>query len=79
VYTVAGNRPSNEIEGYTVANARLTWRNADEDLDVAFEVTNLTDKYYLLTIFDQTSGGQGFSSGQPGRPREWAVLFTKKF
>ena len=79
VYAVAANRPSNEIDGYTVANARLTWRNADGDLDVSFEVTNLTDKYYLLTIFDQTSGGQGFSNGQPGRPREWAVSFTKTF
>jgi iron complex outermembrane receptor protein len=79
VYTVSANRATNQIDGYTVANARLTWSNANEDLDVAFEVTNLADKYYLLTLYDQTVGGQGYASGQPGRPREWAVTFKKKF
>ncbi len=78
VYTVSANRASNRIDGYTVANARLTWSNADDDLDIAIEVTNLTDKYYLLTLYDQTVGGQGYANGQPGRPREWAVTFKKK-
>ena len=27
VYTVSANRASNEIDAYTVANARVTWRN----------------------------------------------------
>jgi iron complex outermembrane receptor protein len=79
VYTVSANRESNRIPSYGVANARLTWRNSDRDLDVAVEVTNLTDKYYFLTIYDQTVGGQGYASGQPGRPREWAVTFKKSF
>ena len=79
IYTVSSNRPSNRIDAYAVANARLTWRNADEDLDVSLEVTNLFDEYYLLTIYDQTTGGQGYSNGQPGRPREWAVSVKKKF
>ena len=79
VYTVSANRPSNRIDGYTVANARLTWANADEDLSVSLEVTNLFDKYYLLTLYDQTVGGQGYANGQPGRPREWAVSLKKKF
>ncbi|MCW2393597.1 MULTISPECIES: TonB-dependent receptor [unclassified Sphingobium] len=79
VYTVSANRSSNRIDAYGVANARLTWRNADEDLDVSFEVTNLFDEYYLLTIYDQTVGSQGYSNGQPGRPREWAVSVKKKF
>jgi iron complex outermembrane recepter protein len=78
VYTVSANRPSNRIAGYTVANARLTWRNMDRDLDIAFEVTNLTGKYYLVTLYDQTVGGQGYASGQPGRPREWAITFKKQ-
>jgi iron complex outermembrane receptor protein len=79
VFTVSANRPSNRIDAYALANARLTWRNAGRDLDVSLEVTNLFDKYYLLTIFDQTTGGQGYASGQPGRPREWAVSVKKKF
>jgi len=79
VYTGAANRSSNRIDGYTVANARLTWRNAGKDLDVSLEVTNVFDKYYFLTLFDQTIGGQGYVTGQPGRPREWAVTVKKKF
>lgn len=79
VYTASANRATNQIDGYAVLNARLTWRNANDDLDVAFEVTNLADQYYLLTLYDQTVGGQGFATGQPGRPREWAVTFKKKF
>ena len=79
IYTVSANRSSNRIAPYTVANGRLTWRNAGADLDVSLEVTNVFDKYYLLTIYDQTVGGQGYASGQPGRPREWAVSVKKKF
>jgi iron complex outermembrane receptor protein len=33
VYTNPFNSPTNLIEGYTIANARLTWRNEDEDLE----------------------------------------------
>jgi iron complex outermembrane receptor protein len=79
VYTVSANRPSNRIASYTLANARITWRNDGKDLDVSLEVTNLFDKYYLLTIFDQTVGGQGYATGQPGRPQEWAITLKKKF
>jgi iron complex outermembrane receptor protein len=79
VYTVSANRATNQIDGYALLNARLTWRNANDDLDIAFEVTNLADKYYLMTLYDQTVGGQGYATGQPGRPREWAISFKKKF
>ena len=66
-------------DSYTLANARLTWRNADKDLDVSLEVTNLFDKYYFLNKFDLTGAGAGTISGMPGRPREWAVSVKKKF
>ena len=79
MWSNAVNLPTNHINGYTVANARLTWRNADKDLEVAFEVTNLFDKYYLLTSFDLTGAGAGIVSGQPGHPREWAVSVKKTF
>lgn len=67
-----------QVPAYTIANARLTWRNADEDLSIAFEVTNLTDKYYFINKFD-LSGLAGALSGQPGRPREWAITLKKAF
>ena len=79
VYTNAVNGPTNKIDGYTVANARLTWRNEAEDLEVGLEVTNLFDKYYFLTLFDLTRAGAGFVTGLPGRPREWAVSVKKTF
>jgi iron complex outermembrane receptor protein len=79
IYTNAVNRPSNLIEGYTLANARLTWANADDDLEISAEVTNLFDQYYLLTLFDLTTAGAGWATAQPGRPREWAVSVKKRF
>jgi iron complex outermembrane recepter protein len=42
-------------------------------------VTNLFDKYYFLSKFDLTGAGAGAITGQPGRPREWAVTIKKKF
>jgi iron complex outermembrane recepter protein len=67
------------IDSYTLANARLTWRNPNEDLSVALEVTNLTDEYYYVTLFDLRAAGAGLSKAQPGRPREWAVTVRKTF
>jgi iron complex outermembrane receptor protein len=79
IYSNAVNGPRNRIGAYTLANARLTWRNQADDLEVAFEVTNLFDKYYYLTSFDLTGAGAGFVAAQPGRPREWAVSVKKTF
>jgi iron complex outermembrane receptor protein len=66
------------VPGYTLANARLTWKNSDKDLDISLEVTNLFDKYYFSSKFD-LSGLAGSVLGSPGRPREWAVTVKKKF
>jgi len=79
VFTEAANRSANQIESYTLANARITWRNRPDDLEIGLEVTNLFDEYYLLTVNDQTIGSQGYSIAQPGRPREWAVNLRKRF
>ena len=79
LYTLAANRPTNLIEGYTVANARLTWVNRGGDLEISGEVTNLFDKYYYATVLDYTLSGAGLTMGQPGRPREWALTVKKSF
>ena len=68
-----------QVPAYTISNARLTWLNEKKDLSVALEVTNLFDKYYFLSKFDLTGAGAGAITGQPGRPREWAVTIKKKF
>ena len=68
-----------QVDSYNLSNARVTWRNAERDLEAAFEVTNLADKYYFVSKFDLTGAGAGAIAGQPGRPREWAVTLKKKF
>lgn len=79
VQTAAVATARNIIPAYTVANARLTWKNKNKDLDASLEVTNLTDKYYYLTKFDLTGAGAGFVKAQPARPREVAFTVNKKF
>ena len=69
-----GNNPA-----YTIANGRITWRNADDDLQVSLEVTNLFDKYYFVNKFDLRGVGSGALLGQLGRPREWALSVKKSF
>jgi iron complex outermembrane receptor protein len=66
------------VPGYTLANARLTWRNAEKNLDISLEATNLFDKYYFPSKFD-LSGLAGTILGTPGRPREFAISVKKKF
>jgi iron complex outermembrane receptor protein len=66
---IAGERIRNFIPAYTLTNARLTWQNADEDLDVSLEATNVFDKYYLLTIFDLRGAGP---CGSPRRAIRWS-------
>ncbi|MEP7243465.1 MAG: TonB-dependent receptor, partial [Gammaproteobacteria bacterium] len=78
VYTNGANAATNRIGSYTLANARLTWRNAGGSWESSFEVTNLTDQYYFLTRFDQFTL-TGLADGQPGRPREWALTVKRKF
>jgi len=79
VYASAVNRDSNKIDAYTIANARLTWENSAGDLQISAQVTNIFDKYYLLTVYDASLGTGGLVNGQPGRPREWALTLTKSF
>jgi iron complex outermembrane receptor protein len=78
LFTNGANAPTNFIENYTLASARLTWRTGDGDWESSLEVTNLTDEYYYLTRFDQFNL-TGVSDGQPGRPREWAMTVKRKF
>ena len=67
------------LPAFTIANARLTWRDDDNDWQVALEVTNLFEEYYYLTSFDLRGAGAGFVKAQPGRPREWALTVTRRF
>jgi iron complex outermembrane receptor protein len=70
------------VPAFTVYNARLTWRSAEEDWEVSGAVTNLTDKYYYYNLFDLRffgTGGFGWTAGQPAPPREWALTVRRTF
>ncbi len=77
-YSGSSNTPYERIPGYAIANARLTWRNAKRDLQVSLEGTNLFNKYYFTTVFDNTASA-GYATAQPGHPREWAITARKSF
>jgi len=79
VYAAAVNAPTNLIPGYTLENVRVTWRSEDDAWRVALEGTNIADKYYYLTLFDLSRAAAGYINGQPGRPEEWAITFTRSF
>jgi iron complex outermembrane recepter protein len=78
LFTNGANAAVNSIESYTIANARVAWKNGDGDWEAALELTNFTDEYYFLTRFDQFTL-TGLSDGQPGRPREWAFTVRRNF
>jgi iron complex outermembrane receptor protein len=79
MYADANNRPTNLIGSYTLVNARLTWRSAQEAWELALEGTNLTDEYYYVTLFDLTGSAAGYVHGQPSRPREFALTVKRNF
>jgi iron complex outermembrane recepter protein len=76
---LAGGAPIDFRPSVTLANARLTWRNAEEDLSASFEVQNLFDKYYNPFRFAAVYGFTGTIYSQVGRPREWALTLKKNF
>jgi iron complex outermembrane recepter protein len=74
-----GGGPLDYFPSYTLANLRLTWENADEDLSIAFSAQNLFDKYYHPFRFAAVFAFSGTIYSQVGRPREWAFTVKKKF
>jgi iron complex outermembrane receptor protein len=74
-----GGGPISFFPSYTLANARLTWRNKEEDLSVSLEMQNVFDKYYNPFRFAAVFAFSGTIYSQVGRPREWAIHVNKKF
>ncbi|MEY4721072.1 MAG: hypothetical protein RIQ46_797 [Pseudomonadota bacterium] len=76
---VAAGGPIEYYDEITLANARITWRNANEDLTVSVEGQNIFNKYYTPFRFAAVYGFSGTIYSQVGRPREWAVTVRKSF
>jgi iron complex outermembrane receptor protein len=66
-------------DGYELVNARLDWASPDQAWNIALGLNNATDEEYLLNIFDLSPFGQPTTEGQPARPQEWYVQFTRNF
>jgi len=65
------------LPSYGVLNARLTWQSEQDDWQVAFAVTNVTDKLYYTGIAPNNNSGT--TSANPAMPREWSVSVKKSF
>lgn len=61
-------------DDYNLVNARLTYLSPNGAWRVALEVTNVTDKYYVLNTLNTA-----YASSQPGTPRLWAVSVRRSF
>jgi iron complex outermembrane receptor protein len=77
-YGSVRNGPTSLIPAYTLANARVTWRNPDNTWEASLEALNITDEYYYVSRFDQYTL-TGVSDAQVGRPREYALTIKRRF
>jgi len=78
IYTEAINAFSNRIDSYTLANARFTWASPEHTWVTSFEATNLTNKYYEYSRFDQRLSSSTVSAN-PGPPLMWALSVKRNF
>lgn len=67
------------LDSYILGTARVSYRNADRDVEVALEVTNLFDEYYTPTRFSSVYNFSGTAYSTVGAPREWRVSLRKTF
>jgi iron complex outermembrane receptor protein len=67
--------PNATVDAYTLTNARITFETANRDWAIALEGTNLTDELYYINKFLNV----WYVTGQPGRPREFALTVRRRF
>lgn len=90
VFSGVDNDPSEKIDAYGIANARISWKSADGNYGLEAFVDNVFDKQILQQIFHNTLGSfpttitataPTFDSGFGvwGRPRTWGVRATYSF
>ena len=70
------NNPLGKVAGYTLANGRIAFADADRTWEVALAVTNIFDKYYYLNKIRYPIG---IVVGQPALPREWKISVKRNF
>lgn len=78
VFAEAINAPQNRIEGYFLANARVTRQSAEAAWMTSLEVTNVGNEYYEFSRFDQHLSSSTVSAN-PGPPLMWAFTVKRNF
>jgi iron complex outermembrane receptor protein len=76
---VVNQTPGGILGSRTLLNGRVQWDSANGKWSVAGLGTNLANKEYYVSLFDLRAFKEGMETGQPGRPREWAVNLKYKF
>ncbi|NKB35223.1 MAG: TonB-dependent receptor [Pseudomonadales bacterium] len=77
VFFDAQNSPLLSEDSYTLYNARLAWRSADENTEIALWGRNLGDEEYMVYAFDLSF--LGFNEEMIGAPRMIGVSATFGF
>jgi iron complex outermembrane receptor protein len=78
IYTSSENTSWSKIPGRFVGNAQLSFATADKDWKATFEVKNLFNRYYFLSVSDVTTA-LGAVTGVPAMPRTWALSVKRNF
>jgi iron complex outermembrane receptor protein len=78
MHSAAINQVFTRIPPFGVANARLTWRGAEEKWEASAELNNLTDKLYYTSNTDNSTNA-GTTAFGPAMPRNWALTVKRKF
>lgn len=75
--TDAVNKVLAVVPERTLMNARLAWNSAEDDWQVALQVTNLTDELYYTNVAPQDNSAS--VAGNPGMPRQWSISVKRNF
>ncbi len=79
VFGDAVNAETNKIKSYFVSNGRLSYTTSNKDWQLAFEVRNIFDKYYYMTLIQNGTPDPQYISAEPGKPRTFAVTLRRTF
>jgi len=78
IFTDTTNSPWSRLDSRFLGNARIGYRTADEDWEIALEVQNVFDKYYFHSVSD-ISRSLGLVTAVPALPRTWALTVKRNF
>lgn len=90
VFSGVDNDPSERVDGYGIANVRVSWQSADRVFGLEGFIDNILDKQVIQQMFHNTLGSfpttitntsPPFDSGFGvwGRPRTWGIRANYNF